>query len=80
MNDPVNHPSHYTSGEIECIDAIRASMDEWQFFGYLQGNALKYLWRFQKKGNPRQDLKKAIWYIEKAIEVLDSQKIEEGEC
>ena len=64
-HDPVNNPSHYTQGDIECIDAIRASMTDEEFAGFLKGNAMKYLWRYRKKGNPVQDLKKAEWYTTK---------------
>lgn len=64
--DPVNHPSHYTKGDIECIDAIKASMEEREFIGYLKGNALKYLWRYEDKGGVR-DLFKCLWYLNKLI-------------
>ena len=47
MTDPVNHPPHYTVGDIECIDAIKASMSQAEFEGYLKGAVLKYLWRFR---------------------------------
>lgn len=63
--DKINHPSHYTSGDIECIDAIKASMSAEEYRGYLKGNALKYLWRYTKKGAPIEDLGKANWYIER---------------
>ena len=63
MSDPVNHPSHYTQGGIECIEAIKASMSEEEFLGYLKGNAMKYLWRYRYKGNPSQDLRKAAFYL-----------------
>ena len=70
--DPVNHPSHYASGGIECIEAIRASMTSLEFLGYLRGNCLKYLWRYDKKGNGKnkrlEDLNKALWYLNKLIE------------
>ena len=62
ITDPVNHPSHYTSGEIECIDAIKASMSKEAFCGFLKGNVQKYLWRYEKKINPAEDIKKAGWY------------------
>ena len=45
-SDPVNHPTHYTSGNIECIDAIRESMSLLEYHGYLKGNVMKYLWRY----------------------------------
>jgi hypothetical protein len=63
--DPVNNPSHYTNGEIECIDAIKASMSHEAFMGFLKGNVLKYLWRYEKKVNPEEDIKKAGWYRER---------------
>lgn len=67
--DPVNHPDHYTSGGIECIDAIRASMTPDEFRGMLKGNAMKYLWRYRLKGKPVQDLEKAAWYLARLIEL-----------
>ena len=62
ITDPVNHPSHYTSGEIECIDAIKASMTREAFLGFLKGSIIKYCWRYEKKVNPAEDIKKAGWY------------------
>ena len=69
--DMVNHPSHYTAGGIECIDAIEASMTAEAFKGYCKGNALKYIWRYEKKGSV-ESLQKAIWYLNKLIEVESS--------
>lgn len=66
-NDNVNHPSHYTQGDIECIDAIKASMTSGEFAGYLKGNCMKYIWRYTNKVNPVEDLKKARWYLDKLI-------------
>ena len=71
MPDPVNHPDHYTQGGIECIDAIEASMTPEAFAGYLKGNVLKYLWRYEKKVKPAEDLKKARWYLDKAITTIE---------
>lgn len=68
QNDPVNNPTHYTSGEIECIDAIRASMSPEAFKGFLKGNVIKYLWRYQMKGKPIEDLQKAEWYLSRLEE------------
>ena len=48
--DRINHPAHYTQGEIECIDAIEASMPREQFIGFLKGTEMKYNWRFDTKG------------------------------
>lgn len=69
--DMVNHPSHYISGGIECIDAIEASMTAEAFKGYCKGNAMKYIWRYEKKGSV-ESLQKAIWYLNKLIEVESS--------
>lgn len=68
MNDLVNNPGHYKTEQIECIAAIEAQMTPEEFAGYLRGNVVKYLWRFDKKhGNDfagaQQDLDKANWYL-----------------
>lgn len=70
-SDPVNHPSHYTQGGIECIEAIKASMTHAEFLGYLKGNVMKYLWRYENKNNPQEDIEKAIWYLTRLKEELD---------
>lgn len=59
--DPVEQPDHYNKGAIEAIEAIKASMPEQEFNGYLKGNALKYLWRYDYKGKPVEDLRKCRW-------------------
>jgi hypothetical protein len=64
-NTNVHNPSHYNSGSVECIEAIKSSMSKKEFVGYLKGNAMKYLWRYDKKGKPIEDLQKSIWYINK---------------
>ena len=73
--DVVNQPSHYNSGGIECIEAIEQSMNEEAFKGYLKGNCMKYLWRYETKhpDRPAEDLKKARWYLNKLIEVQDAE-------
>ena len=68
--DTVNHPEHYTNGEIECIDAIRAALTAEQYAGYLRGNIIKYLWRYDRKGGA-EDLRKARTYLEWLIEAVD---------
>ena len=64
-NDMVNNPAHYNKAGIECIDAIAAATGE-GFEYYLQGNILKYLWRYRYK-NGSEDLKKAQWYLNRLI-------------
>jgi len=65
--DMVNSPPHYNQTGIECIDAISAATDR-GFKYYLQGNILKYLWRFDYKNKPLEDLQKAKWYLDRLIE------------
>ena len=63
--DKIN-PTHY-KGTIECIDAIESTMTKEAYRGYLKGNVLKYMWRYEKK-NGVEDLEKAQWYLNKLIE------------
>lgn len=75
IDDQVNHPSHYTQGDIECIDAINASMSKNAFIGYLKGNCIKYLWRAGLKNDALEDIRKAEWYLKKLEEILkDGEK------
>ena len=67
MTDNVNHPPHYKQGGIECIDAIKSCLGD-GFKFYLQGNAMKYLWRYEHKGKAIEDLEKATWYINRLKE------------
>lgn len=67
MTDSVNHPSHYNQGKVECIDAIEAATTGLSGIeAVCTGNAIKYLWRWKAKGGI-QDLRKAIWYINRMI-------------
>ena len=66
MHDPVNHPDHYTKGDVECIDAIEAALTPEEFRGYIKGNVLKYIWRERSKGND-EDLSKARWYLNRLL-------------
>lgn len=58
--DPVNHPTHYTRGRVECI-TVTSQLD------FCIGNTVKYVWRFRDKNNPVQDLRKAAWYLDYAL-------------
>lgn len=64
--DMVNHPPHYKAGGIETIDFIEAKA-----LGYHLGNVVKYITRADHKGNKLEDLKKAQWYLSRAIEKLN---------
>ena len=68
--DVVNSPNHYNNGSIECIEGIQASMSTEAFAGYLKGNCMKYLWRYDYKGKPVEDLQKAQWYLAELIKEL----------
>lgn len=67
MTDNVNHPNHYTAGEIECIDALKAATEGLKGIeAVCTANAIKYLWRWKLK-NGTEDLEKARWYINRLI-------------
>tara|TARA_A100001391_G_scaffold182770_2_gene149539 strand:+ start:767 stop:1072 length:306 start_codon:yes stop_codon:yes gene_type:complete len=66
--DMVNSPPHYNNSGIECIEAIKAMTDK-GFQYYLQGNIMKYLWRYRYK-NGVEDLEKAQWYLNELIDEL----------
>lgn len=67
--DSVNHPSHYNShpSGVECIQIV-------EHMGFNVGNAIKYLWRADEKGNALEDLKKAAWYVNREIERRSKEK------
>lgn len=68
MNDPVNHPKHYTGhpSGVECIDIT-------EHCNFCIGNAMKYLWRHGMKGGI-EDLEKAMWYIDREIARLKADR------
>lgn len=69
LDDPVNHPAHYTDG-IEVIDYIES-----KHFPYHLGNAVKYISRAGRKDPEKtiEDLKKAVWYINRYISLLEKE-------
>lgn len=70
--DMVNHPSHYTQGGIECIDALKAAtVSKTGIEAVCTANAIKYLWRYEEK-NGIEDVKKARWYIDRLIKELEN--------
>ncbi len=74
QNDPVEHPSHYTSGSIETIDYINETLGDEGLVYFYWGNALKYLSRAKLKNNCREDLLKACWYMNKIKEKLNDNE------
>lgn len=75
MTDNVNHPRHYTDRNIgyECIDLA-------QYQTFCVGNTLKYLWRYDSKGTPPEDLRKARWYARKASTMQETIDLNAGHC
>ena len=69
VEDKVNSPSHYSHGEIECIDAIAAALTPDELKGFVKGNVIKYLWWTEHKGG-LEDLEKARWYLDYLIKKL----------
>ena len=65
-NDTINHPAHYCDGGIETIDFIEAKK-----LNYRLGNAVKYISRAGKKGDAAEDIKKAIWYLNRELRAYD---------
>lgn len=61
-HDPVNHPKHYTAhpSGVECIQIT-------EHMGFNLGNAMKYIWRADEKNNAIEDLRKAVWYVQREI-------------
>lgn len=66
--DNVNHPSHYTQGGIECIDAMIAAFGKEAVSNFCLCNAFKYIWRTKHK-NGEEDVDKALWYLDKYKEL-----------
>jgi hypothetical protein len=60
--DMVNHPPHYTSGKIECIDYMEDVLSPEEFRGYLRGQIIKYNHRLVSKSKPGEDAGKLAWY------------------
>jgi len=71
QGDNINHPSHYTAGKVECIDAIEAATTGLEGIAAVcTANVIKYIWRWSRK-NGVEDLRKARWYLDKLIEEVE---------
>jgi len=68
VSDNVNHPRHYTEhpSGVECIQIT-------EHMSFNLGNAVKYIWRADLKGNQIEDLKKAVWYINREIQRISNE-------
>ena len=71
MEDPVNSPSHYTSGGIETIDYMEAKSTPEEFRGHLRLTTIKYLSRAGLKDDTLRDLKKAQWYLNALVDFIE---------
>ena len=67
-DNPVTHPSHYTQGDIQCIDAMVAAFGKDAVATWCKINAFKYVWREEHK-NGMEDIDKALWYLNKYKEL-----------
>lgn len=71
--DPVDHPQHY-QGHFECISAMEDCYGQQAVKDFCLLNAFKYLWRCkQKHESPVEDIKKAIWYLQKYVELAENK-------
>ena len=68
MGDNVNHPAHYETGRFECIDVMLETQGTEAVKSFCICNALKYIYRHKRK-NGFEDIRKAIWYLNKAVEL-----------
>lgn len=73
INDNVNHPAHYETGKFECFDVMIETQGTGAVKGFCICNAFKYLYRHSYK-NGNEDIKKAIWYLNKYLELCDTNE------
>lgn len=69
--EKVNHPDHYNSGKYETIDIIESVLGKQGCYDFCIGNALKYICRAGHKENTKEDLEKAIWYLQYGINLFE---------
>lgn len=72
MSDPVNHPSHYETGKFESIDVMVETQGVEAVQNFCICNAFKYIYRHRFK-NGVEDIRKAIWYLNKYVELEDAK-------
>ena len=72
--DMVSHPKHYTQGDIECIDALKAAtVGKRGIEAVCVSNVINYLWRYEEK-NGIDDVRKSKWYIERLLKELEESQ------
>ena len=67
--DVITKPPHYNHGKYETIEVI----EDWKL-NYHCGNAVKYISRHRHKGKPLEDIKKAVWYLQRYMQVLEEEE------
>lgn len=72
MKDNVNNPAHYATGKYECIDVMIETQGRQAVMSFCTCNAFKYLYRSKRK-NGLEDIKKAIWYLNKYVELKEKE-------
>ncbi len=80
MRRPSNRPAHYAAGGMEVIEIMRLKLPAAQFEGVLRGNVIKYILRYDLKGEPINDLRKAMSYLSWLREFVETGKITVKEC
>lgn len=73
--DNVNHPAHYETGKFECIDVMLETQGKEKVKAFCICNAFKYLYRHGRK-NGREDIEKAVWYLNKYLELEETDKVQ----
>jgi len=72
--DMINNPQHYQGdGGVDCLTAMKSMVRESGFSDHLRCQVLKYIWRYQSKGSPVNDLKKAAFYLDRLIKVTEDE-------
>jgi hypothetical protein len=74
LDDTVNHPKHYTQGNIETIEYMESTLTTEEFCGGCKMNVIKYVSR-EKHKNGVEDLKKARWYLDRLIQYLEKNDV-----
>lgn len=76
MTDNVNHPKHYNTGKLECIDCIESAVtNKTGLEAVCVANIIKYLFRYESK-NGIEDVLKSRWYLDKLISYLEAKEKE----
>ncbi len=73
-NNNINHPKHYTTANFECIDVMEDVIGKNGVKSFCLGNAFKYIYRCNyKHETPTEDIKKAIWYLNKFLQLEEGK-------